>query len=400
MMKAMSERRLVTMSDLPLDGRRVLLRVDFNISFGDDGEVDAFEDFRIKATLPTIEELIQRRCKIIILPRRGRPEENPDEADLTPIHQRLEELLHEKVIQTKQFSGSAVEAVVTGLSAGGLVMLPNVRIDQRELSLNEQFAQELASVADIYINEAFSGSHRRRTSLEIIPQFLPACAGRRTELEVTELNKLKLHPARPYVAIVSGGKINTKVKLLESLLQVVDTLYVAGKIGNVLLAARGDVPTAIFSEVELVDAGRVLALKSAKLILPVDVVTGSEDGEQGVKTFLSKAVPADVTGLWDIGPVSIDQLVAGATQAKTVLWNGPVGRFETQAYAVGTRELAIRLAALDNHRVVGGGDTVIALEQAHVRAKFNHVSIGGGAMLDYLEGRELPGLKPLYAVES
>ncbi|MCH8748161.1 phosphoglycerate kinase [Patescibacteria group bacterium] len=393
----MGERKLVTMDDLPLDGRRVLLRVDFNISFGDDGEVDAFEDFRIKATLPTIEELIQRRCKIIILPRRGRPEENPEEADLTPIHKRLEQLLHETVVQTKHFSGSPVEAVVAGLSAGGIVMLPNVRIDERELSLSEQFAKELASVADMYINEAFSGSHRRRTSLEIIPKFLPACAGRRTELEITQLDKLKNNPARPYVAIVSGGKIATKVKLLESLLLVVDTLYVAGEIGNVLLAAQGDVSTAGFTEAELADAQRVLALKSKKLVLPVDVVIGSEDGEQGVETLLTSAIPPDVTRLWDIGAASIDQLVAGAAQAQTVLWNGPVGRFEIPAYAVGTRELAIQLAALDNHRVVGGGDTVIALEQAQVRAKFNHVSIGGGAMLDYLEGRDLPGLKPLYA---
>lgn len=365
-------RKLRTMDDIPLDGKRVLLRVDFNVSMGNDGKVDNNEDYRIEAAVPTIEELMQRRCRVILLTHYEEDGKQVTADDLVPIHHRLQDLLHEDVRLLKHLYGSDVEAVVSAMEPGSAVLLPNIRSDQREMHPNEKFAHDLAQHADIYINEAFSVSHRDHTSVTLLPKLLTSAAGRRTVIEVKALGRLVNKPAHPYVAIVSGIKIDTKIAMLRQLLAHVDKVCLGGRIANVLLAAQGEFSAENFTPEEIASAKELLQLAHEKFVLP-------QDG-----------------GEFDIGPQSVRQIIAACANAKTIMWNGPVGKFEDPAYAMGTKQVAENLAASSAYRVVGGGDTLNALEQFRLITKFDHVSVGGGAMIAFLEGKKLPGLEPLY----
>jgi phosphoglycerate kinase len=385
------------MDDLPLDGKRVLVRVDMNVSVGDDGKVDASEDYRIEAALPTIEELMQRRCKVILVTHRGEPLEKNEDIDLTPIHRRLQELLKEEVRHTRTLFGDDVGAIVDGLEPGGVVLLPNVRIDQREEKGNTKFAEQLAKHADVFVNEAFSVSHRAHTSVAFMPQQLQSCAGRRTVIEVNTLDRLRLRPERPYVALVSGAKIQTKVGMLYDLLEHVDTLCVGGQLANVFLAALGKHPTeGWFTVDDTAAAQRLLDVGSEKLVLPTDVVIGPKNGADGMSEVSVDAIPADLPCACDIGSSTVQTFIDHCRTAKTIMWNGPMGLFEVPAYAKSTLLLARELAGMSAFRVVGGGDTVNALERERLVSKFDHVSVGGGAMVAFLEGKPLPGLEPLY----
>ncbi len=396
--------RLRTLDDIPVDGKRVIVRVDFNVSVGDDGRVDEYEDYRIEAALPTIQELQQRRCQVLILAHRGRPNEAQNltpreklqEFDMQPVSDRLEELLKEEVRIIPKLYGSGVDAVVSSMEQGSVAMYPNIRLDDREITNSEKLGREMARVADAYVNEAFSVSHRAQTSVTVLPRLMLSCAGRRTVLEVEELKKLQQQPDRPYVAIVSGAKITGKVGMLHRLLAKVDTLCVGGQIANVFLAAAGRWPVEKFNADEIAAARVILQSAGPKLLVPADVVVGAEDGS-GASVVAADDIKPDAAGVWDIGPDSTEAIMKVCATAKTVMWNGPVGKFETAAYAQGTRTLAEKIAALPNYRVVGGGDTVTALETYHVAGKYDHVSVGGGAMVAYLEEKRMPGLEPLYS---
>ncbi len=390
-------RRLRTLDDVPIDGKRVLVRVDFNVSVGDDGRVDATEDYRIEAALPTIEELMQRRCKVMLLTHRGEPLTNPEDANLAPIHRRLQELLKEEVKQSRTLFGSDVGAIVDGLEPGGVVLLPNVRTDIREEKGNTKFAEQLVQHAEVFVGEAFSVAHRSHASVAFAPQQLLSCAGRRCALEVNTLERLRTKPERPYVALVSGAKITTKVGMLYDLLNHVDTLCIGGQLANVFLAAQGKHPIeGWFTGDDIAAAQRLLDVGSAKLVLPTDVVIGSPDGQGEIKNVSIDEIPKDLPGACDIGSESVATLINICRGAKTIMWNGPMGLFEVPAYATATKQLARELATMSAWRVVGGGDTVNALEQEKVVSKFDHVSVGGGAMVAFLEGKALPGLEPLY----
>lgn len=392
----MFERPLKTMDDIPLDGKRVLVRADFNVSVGDDGKVDSTEDYRIEAALPTIEELIQKRCRIMLLTHRGRTGDTPDKMDLAPIHKRLEELLEAKVRTSNSLSGDGLETVVDSLEAGGIVLLPNVRTDDRENKPNHKFAEDLAAAADVYVGEAFSVTHRAHTSVTALPQILPAAAGRRTVLEVEQLTKLKQNVARPYMAIVSGAKIKTKIGFLHTLLAQVDTMCVGGQIANTFLAAQGKIPKSGFDPEDVAAAQHLLQEEKAKkLILLDDVTIGHADGTAAKQVSVDE-IPEQVEGIWDIGPKTAANWLIAASQAKTIMWNGPVGKFEEEAYAKSTNALAQEIAKMDAFRIVGGGDTVNALEQLNLLDNYDHVSVGGGAMVAFLEGAAMPGLEPLY----
>ena len=393
-------KRLLTMDDLPLDGKTVLLRADLNVTVGDDGVIDATEDYRIQAVVPTVEELVQRRCRVLLLTHHGRPQEASAETSMAPIHRRLEELLREPIKQTAVLTGPGVTAVAQGLEPGAVVLLPNVREDQRELTESQSFARELADLAQAYVNEAFSVSHRQQTSVSLVPTLLPACAGRRTVQEVAVLEQLRRAPQTPYVAIASGAKLHTKVNMLTTLLEQVDTLCVGGRIANVLLAAQGACPTTGFDVDELSAARQVLnASQADKLLLPSDVVIGDAVGEQ-VQVVAVSAIPGDSAGVWDIGPKTRRAFADVCQQAKTILWNGPVGRVEVPAYGNGTIELARALAEVSAFRVVGGGDTVNVLERLKLVKRYDHVSVGGGALVAYLDGAVMPGLEPLYETDG
>ena len=392
---ALAKKKLQTLDDLPVDGKKVLVRVDFNVSVGDDQNINEFEDYRMEAALPTINELRQRRCKILLLTHFGRPQEQDGSFDLAPVRRRLEELIGEEVKQTKKLTGPEVETALTSAEPGGVILLPNVRTDDREEMGNEKFAHELAANADVYVNECFSVSHRAHTSVAFVPHLLPACAGRRTALEVQVLENLRAKPAHPYVAIASGAKISSKIGLLRDLITKVDTLCIAGQLANVFLAAQGKYPVERFGADEIAAAQSLLHANADKILLPVDVIIGEPDGSNHT-TVSVDAIPADVVGSWDIGSQSVENIIIACQAAKTVLWNGPVGKFEVPAYAVATSELAKRLAEVPAYRVVGGGDTVNAIEQQRVKRKYDHISTGGGAMIEFMEGKRMPGLEPLY----
>jgi len=243
-----SERKLRTMDDIPLDGRTVLLRCDFNVAVGDDGVVDETEDYRIEAALPTIEELLQRRCKVLVITHYGRPSEDQSESfGLASIHRRLEELLRDDVKMLGELTGDTVKATMAGMARGSVAMLPNVRLDVRETSRSEKFGREMAELGDVYVNEAFSVCHRDHTSVSVIPTFLDSCAGRRTAEEYRVLLELSENPSRPYVAIVSGAKVHTKVNLLRKLISQVDTMCVGGVLANMFLANQGKAPRGSFT---------------------------------------------------------------------------------------------------------------------------------------------------------
>lgn len=394
----MSHPKLRTLDDLPLDGKRVLVRADLNVSVNHDGTVGDGEDYRIEAVIPTLEELIQRRCRIIILTHHGRPDEGETGAaiDIAPIHRRLEQLLKEPIRRAHQLYGDEVEAIVSGLEPGQAVLLPNVRSDDREMTNNRKFAQALASTAEIYVNEAFSASHRAHASIALVPQILPGCAGRRLVQEVKELTKLVDHPEHPYVAITSGAKISTKVGMLHRLLKRVDILVLGGQLANVFLAAQGRYPGHRFAPDETAAARHIIDENEDKLILPRDVVIGDPTTGEGATVVSVDDIPADSSGIFDVGPATVEVILKQCQQAKTIMWNGPLGKFEIPAYAKATQALAEALAHVPAYRVVGGGDTVNALEQARLVNRYDHVSVGGGAMVAFLEGKKLPGLEPLY----
>ncbi len=398
----MTERKLRTLDDLPVDGKKVLVRVDFNVSVDSKGKIGEFEDYRLEAALPTINELRQRRSKVILLTHFGRPGEDGQhhaEHDLAPIQHRLEELLGEEIKHTRHLFGSEVETVVSSLEPGGVVLLPNVRMDEREETGNEKFAHDLASVAEVYVNECFSVSHRPHTSVAFVPHLLPSCAGLRTALEVAVLRQLREHPEHPYVAIASGAKIGTKIGLLRDLITKVDTLCVAGQLANVFLSAMGKYPENRFNANDIAAAKSLLGNGHAtKILLPVDVVIGSHDGKNSVQTVSVDAIPETAEGIWDIGAKAVENILKVCREAKTIMWNGPVGMFEVAAYATATNTLAVELAKLSAHRVVGGGDTVNAIERQRVKDKYDHISTGGGAMLEFMEGKRMPGLEPLYII--
>lgn len=389
------KKRLRTMDDVPLDGKRVLVRVDFNVVTGDNGKVDPWESYRIEAALPTIEELRQRRCKVLLLPHRGRPGDPAEKTDMGPVKKRLEDLLHDDVKSVDQLYGSKLSAIVDGMEHGGVVMLPNVRSDEREESGNEKFARQISESADAYVNEAFSVCHRSHVSVSFVPRLIPSCAGRRVVQEVERLGVLKDNPEQPYVAIISGSKIETKIGLFYRLLPKVEKICVGGKLANLLLVAQG-VYKEEFPPDDVAVAKSLLEKGGDKIVLPVDVVVGSEDGLDGVRAIGVDDVPEDAK-VYDIGPRTADLFLVATRMAKTVMWNGPVGVFEVPVYARSTQAIAQGLAKMDSNRVVGGGDTVTAIDRLKLRDQFDFVSTGGGAMISFLGGEAMPGLEALSA---
>lgn len=380
-----------TMDDILLDGKRVIVRVDFNVTAGEDGVVDESEDYRIEAALPTIAELRQKRCKVLLLAHLGRPGEEDGLLSMEAIHKRLQYLLRDDVRLLPKLYGSQVESIVQGMEQGEVALFPNVRLDEREMTLNNKFAEELAEVGDAYINEAFSASHRAHTSMVLLPQLLTSAAGRRTVTEVEVLSQLKNNAKKPYVAIVSGSKITTKIGILQYLLSTVDYMCLGGKIANVFLASQHNWPDTMFTADEIAVAQHLMETYKDKIILPLDIVIGNEDGSY-MQTIDVAYIPEHLGGVWDIGPKSVAQILQTCENAQTIIWNGPVGRIEVDAYAQGSIALVNELANSSAYRVVGGGDTVNLLEKQKKVDLFNHVSIGGGAMLEFLEGKRLPGI--------
>jgi len=375
----------------------VLVRVDFNVPMKEGRIVD---DRRIRAALPTLRALRERGARVIVATHLGRPKGkvNPD-LTTAPLAARLGELLGTAVEQLPAVVGPEVEAAVNRLADGQVAMLENVRFEPGEEANDEAFVEKLAALADVYVNDAFGTAHRAHASTEGIAHHLAAVAGYLMARELDALGSVLENPRRPLVAIIGGAKISTKIAVVENLLTKVDTLWIGGAMACTFYRALGkEVGRSLVEEEWVETASTLLAAQGAgkgKIKLPIDVVVTSEAVAGSPTTVVAwTAIPADQMVV-DAGPETCEQIAEDCRTAGTVVWNGPLGIYEIQDFARGTRRVAEALGASSATSVVGGGDLAAALDQAGVADKISHVSTGGGATLEYLEGKELPGVAAL-----
>jgi phosphoglycerate kinase len=388
-----------TIEDLDLRGRRVFVRVDFNVPLGRDGEVS--EDARIRAALPTLRHARTRGARaMVVASHLGRPKAGPEpRLSLAPVARRLGTLLGEGVPLAPDCVGPAVEAQAGALPAGGLLLLENLRFHAGEEANDPAFARALARLGDVYVDDAFAAAHRAHASTEGITRHLrPAVAGLLMKQELAALARIFDAPARPLVAILGGAKVSDKLALIESLLARVDRLLVGGGMAFTFLRAEGLEVGRSLLEGNLVETARRLLdqarARGVDFRLPVDtVVAGSPDAPEG-RVVDSGAIPAELMGL-DIGPKTVGYFAAALRGSRTIVWNGPMGVFERAPFAAGTLGLARAVADAPALSVVGGGDTVAAVQAAGVAERIGYLSTGGGAFLEYLEGRTLPGVAAL-----
>lgn len=387
-----------TIRDIDVAGKRVLVRVDFNVPLDKNGLVA--DDTRIRAALPTINYLIDQKAKVILASHLGRPKGKVDEKyKMDPVAKRLSELMGRAVVKVDDCIGDVPRAAIERMQGGDVVLLENVRFYPEEEKNDEKFARQLANLADIFVNDAFGAAHRAHASTEGVAEYLPAAAGFLMEKELEMLGRLLAEPERPFVAIIGGAKVSDKIAVISNLLEKVDTLIIGGGMANTFLKAQGyDVGKSLL-EADKVELAKGLMgeakSKGARLLLPVDVVVAlgaAPDAKQ--KTVPVDQIPAEWMAL-DIGPESAGRFAEALKTAKTVVWNGPMGVFEMEPFAGGTEAIARALAEIDGTTVIGGGDSVSAVKKAGVADKMTHISTGGGASLEYLEGKQLPGVVAL-----
>ncbi|MCE2851590.1 MAG: phosphoglycerate kinase [Roseiflexaceae bacterium] len=386
-----------TIRDVNWQGKRALVRVDFNVPI-DNGIIG--DDTRVRAAIPTIQYLVDHGAAVVLMSHLGRPKNKVvEELRLRPVAAHLAQLMHMPVTALDVVAGPSAETAVAALRPGHILMLENTRFDAREEANDESLAREYAKLADVYVNDAFGAAHRAHASTEGIAHFLPAVAGLLMERELDALAGTLASPARPFVTIIGGAKISDKIGVIENLLAKVDALLIGGGMANTFLLAQGYAMGDSLVETSSVDlANRMLSLaqrRGTKLLLPTDAVVADRFAPDAV----TKVVPITaVTAGWrilDIGPDTQARYAAEIALAKTVIWNGPMGVFEMPAFAAGTRAVAHALAQSNAKTVIGGGDSVAAIEQMGLADKVSHISTGGGASLELLEGRVLPGVAAL-----
>ena len=394
-----------TIRDIDPNGKRVFVRVDFNVPLKGDQITD---DTRIRAALPTLEDLLDRGGALIVASHLGRPDGKRNPAlSLAPVARRLAELLGRPVKMLSDCVGPEVGAAAKAMKPGEVVMLENLRFHPEEEKGDEGFAKQLAGLADLYVNDAFGAAHRAHASTAVMAKFLPAVAGLLMGKEVEMLSKVLESPDRPFVAILGGVK--AKIGVIENLMKRVDTLIIGGGMAYTFLKAQGkEIGKSVLDEENFETAKRILeqtAKSGPKLMLPVDVVVTTPEGVEfkpsvkfvegsPVEVVSSSAIPADRMGV-DIGPETRKRYAEEIKRAKRVVWNGPLGITEIPRFAEGTRAIAQAMAESKAMTVVGGGDVVAAVEQLGFADKMTHVCTGGGASLEFLEGRELPGIAAL-----
>ena len=385
-----------TIRDVDVQGKRVLVRVDLNVPLNEAGQVT--DDTRIRAVLPTIEYLKQHQARVILASHLGRPKGKfVDSMRLTPVAQRLSQLLGQPVRKLDDVIGPAVQDAVKAMKPGEVVLLENLRFYKQEEENDPEFARQLASLADLYVNDAFGTAHRAHASTEGVARYLPAVAGFLMAKEIDFLSKALENPDRPFVAILGGAKVSDKIGVIKNLLPKVDKLLIGGGMANTFLLAMGhEVGDSLVEEDKLDMARELLASGRDKLLLPVDVVIANAFSADADRQIVSvNRVP---TGwrIMDIGPQTVQQYSQALQGARTVVWNGPMGVFEFGPFAAGTMAIAHAVADLPGATtIVGGGDSVAAIEAAGVADRITHISTGGGASLEFLEGRELPGVAAL-----
>lgn len=384
-----------TVRDIDLHGKRVLMRVDFNVPMANGVVTD---DKRIRAALPTIQYVLDQGASLILMSHLGRPKGTgfDPEFSLKPAAEALSKLLGRPVQMAPDCIGPEVEAMAKALQPGDVLMLENTRFHKGEEKNDLELAKQLAALGDVYVNDAFGSAHRAHASTEGVARFLPAVSGFLMEQELEYLGRAVENPAHPYVAILGGAKISDKIQVVENLLTKCDTLIIGGGMANTFLAAKGyDMGDSLVETGSIELAKEIMAKAGDKLVLPVDAVVADKfDAEANSQVVDVDKIPAGWRML-DIGPKSIEKFGEVLKTARLVVWNGPMGVFEFPKFAEGTFAIARLLAELDAITVIGGGDSASAVKKAGVAKKMTHVSTGGGASLEFLEGKVLPGVAAL-----
>ena len=389
-----------TLKDLDVKGKKVLVRCDFNVPL--DKESNITDDRRIREALPTITYLLEEGAAVILMSHLGRPkgEANP-KYSLLPIAKHISKLLAKEIVfaDDDMVAGDITKEKAAALAPGEIMLLQNVRYRKEEEKNDKGFSKELAELGNIFVNDAFGTSHRAHSSTAGIAEFLPSAMGYLIEKEVRIMGKALENPERPFVAILGGAKVSDKIGVIENLLEKVDTLLIGGGMAYTFLKAQGyEIGKSLLEEDKLELAKSLLIKakeKNVKLMLPTDTVVAKEFAADAEHMTVSiNEMPADWMGL-DIGPTSVQEFESAVKSAKTVIWNGPMGVFEMPAFAVGTKEVARALSEVAGTTIIGGGDSAAAVEQLGFADKMTHISTGGGASLEYLEGKILPGIDVL-----
>jgi 3-phosphoglycerate kinase len=389
-----------TVEDVDVAGKRVLVRVDFNVPQEETGAIT--DDRRIRAALPTIEYLIAQNARVILASHLGRPKGGPTpKYSLAPVAERLSQLLGKPVPLAPDSVGPEVQALVSKLADGDVLLLENVRFYPEEEKNDPAYAEKLASLAEIYVNDAFGTAHRAHASTEGVTHYLPAAAGYLMKRELDYLGSNIDNPKRPFVAILGGKKVVDKISVIEALLPKVDTLIIVGGMAYTFFKAQGkEIGKSLLDSNSLAFAKRLLDENADKIMLPVDVMVvdgnpfDTDPATLPTKIVSVNEIPADWEGV-DAGPVTVKAVAAVLQGAKTVIWNGPAGIFEFDQFATGTRGIAQALADSAATTIVGGGDSAAAVEKLGFADQMTHISTGGGASLEFLEGKELPGVAAL-----
>lgn len=388
-----------TVRDIDVSGKKVLVRCDFNVPMKD-GEIT--DDIRITSALPTINYLIENGAKVILMSHMGRPKgEAKPEFSLKPVADRLSQLLGKEVLfaASDVVVDDSVKAAADSLQAGDVMLLENVRYRKEETKNEEPFTGQLASLGELFVNDAFGTAHRAHCSTAGLAEYMPSVSGFLIEKEVKFLGDALEAPERPFVAIMGGAKVGDKIPVIENLLKKVDCLIIGGGMSYTFFKAMGhEIGTSILDEESIGLASELMEKAEkmgVKLLLPVDTVCAAEFSNDSEKAVFDRdKIPADMMGM-DIGPKTIDLYKEAIADAKTVVWNGPCGVFEMSNFAEGTRSVAAALAASDAVTIIGGGDSAAAVEQFGYADKMTHISTGGGASLEFLEGKALPGIECL-----
>jgi phosphoglycerate kinase len=393
-----------TVRDLPIENKRVFLRVDFNVPL--DGSTIT-DDSRIREALPTIKHALERGARLICASHLGRPKKCPDpKFSLEPCAKRLAELVGQDVSLPEDCIGDSAKKVVYDLRGGQVCLLENLRFHPEEEKDDEAFSRELASLADVYVDDAFGSVHRAHSSVHGVAKlFRDRGCGFLLEKEIASLGRIVTAPEKPYVAVLGGAKVSDKIAVVESLLERVTALVIGGAMANTFLAARGKNMQASLVEVDKLPLARTLLDKAAErgveVLLPVDVIVAASTGASSGQTVSVNDVPAGTMAL-DIGPKTVELFSRPFVEAKTIFWNGPMGLFEKEPFAAGTFAIARAIADSRGFTVVGGGDSAAAVYAAGdaVAKKMKHISTGGGASLELIEGKKLPGIEVLRSSEG
>ena len=395
----MSSASLPRLEDLPLQpGSRVLLRADFNVPLSDGGRIE--DDMRIRSALPTIEWLLDRQAAVITCSHLGRPKGAPDpKYSMAPVAERLADMLAIEVPLAPEVVGERASAMAAGMAPQSLMMLENLRFEPGETkgpetSLHGDLGAALASLADCYVNDAFGAAHRAHASVVGPPRHIPSAAGRLLAAEIEALGGLLESPGRPFIALLGGSKVSDKIGVIDALLDRCDLLLVGGAMASTFLAAQGHPVGDSLVELDQVEQCR-RRLDTGKVSVPTDAVVAREIAADALTAVVGVADVPDGWKILDVGPATATQYSAEVARAGTVFWNGPMGVFEVEPFAGGTRAVAEAVAAADGYTVVGGGDSAAALAKFGLAQRVSHLSTGGGASLEFLEQGDLPGLRAL-----